>query len=96
MNNIREKKMNRRIWVVGGSIGAVVLLLLLSFQSVAASNVHQQTINEKYNLIRDYVHTLSSLNPKFDIFKILDILSFLFDIFLSWIVWVYDKIFGWG
>jgi predicted alpha/beta-fold hydrolase len=87
MNNIREKKMNRRIWVVGGSIGAVVLLLLLSFQSVAASNVHQQTINEKYNLIRDYVHTLSSLNPKFDIFKIWDVLTYIFHVFLSLILW---------
>jgi len=80
--------------IIGGSVGAIVLLVLMSFNSVAASNVHQQTMTEKSNLVRDYVHTLSSTNPKFDIFKILDILSYLFGIFLSGIVWFYTIIFG--
>jgi len=89
------EKMNRKL-IVGGSVGAVALLVLMSFNSVAALNVHQQTIAEKYNLVREHVYHLSSADPKFDIFTILEILAILFDLFLSLIVWFYDKIFGWG
>ena len=77
----------KRKLIVGGSVGAVALLVLMSFNSVAALNVHQQIITEKYNLIREHVYKLSSADPKFDIFTIIDILTYIFSLFLSLIVW---------
>jgi len=40
--------MKRRMWVVGGSIGAVILLLVMSFHPVIASSTDGQSILEKH------------------------------------------------
>jgi len=96
--------MKKRIWVVGGSIGAVVLLLVLSFHPVIASDVNRQMINEKskinrsainLDVLRHYLQKHVSTSPLFDIFKFLELLSFIFGCFLYLFVKFYDAIFGW-
>ncbi|MCX6665038.1 MAG: hypothetical protein NT038_03100 [Euryarchaeota archaeon] len=39
--------MKKRTWIVGGSVGAGILLVLMSFNSVVASNVNIQSINKE-------------------------------------------------
>jgi len=77
--------MKKRILI--GTVLATTILILMSFNSVAASDVHQQRITEKSILVREHFYKLSSGNPKFDIFTILDILSFLFGAFLYLGAW---------
>jgi len=76
----------KRALIVGGSIGAVVLLVLMSFNSVVASNVHQQITTEKGILIHEHLQKLVSSHPQFDIFKLLDLLGVIFDIIISLIL----------
>lgn len=71
------------------SIGAMILLVLMSFNSVAASNVHQQITAEKNKLLREYFYKLHSADPRFDSISILDILFFLFSVVMSLSAWFY-------
>jgi len=101
------EKMNRKL-IVGGSVGAVALLVLMSFNSVVAFDVNRQIINKEkrddqyvtnLNLLRNYLQNKTSSYPKFDIIGLLLLISyifaFIFDIIISNIVWIYDIIFGW-
>ena len=90
----------KRSLIVGGSVGAVVLLVLVSFNSVVASNVNIQKINEEkrgnqfisnLNLLRNYVQKHISTGMQIDIFIFLYLIFFIVDCFLYLFVWILDN-----
>jgi len=89
----------KRSLVVGGSIGATILLLVLSFHSVIASDVNRQMINNEnkinrsainFNLFRNYLQKNVLKGPIFDIFDFLSLLAFIFHMLISWFLWIID------
>ncbi|MFH1101185.1 MAG: hypothetical protein V1726_04015 [Methanobacteriota archaeon] len=88
--------MNRRIWMVGGSAGTVLMLMIVSVNTAIASNANNQQFDEK-NVVDQYMkkssvyqkffHDNSSLSLKIDIFKILQFFTAIFNFFIRLFVW---------
>jgi len=81
--------LNRKL-VVGGSLGAVILLVLAMFPTVVGS----QTKQLKYNN-NSFFQQIFSDNINIDSDDFRDLLSFLFGFILYIIVLIYELIFGW-
>jgi len=81
--------LNRKL-IIGGSVGAVVLLVLAMFPAVVGS----QTKQLKYNN-NSFFQQIFSDNINIDSDDFRDLLSFLFGFILYIIVLIYELIFGW-
>jgi len=88
--------MKRRLWVVGGSAGIVLMLMIVSVNTAIASNANNQQFDEK-NVIdqlikKSYVYQKffqneNSPNSKVDFSNIIFLFIFIFNTIIGWFIW---------
>jgi hypothetical protein len=74
--------MKKRIWVVGGSIGAVALLVLAMFPTIVGA----QTVKPNESQVNIFQHIKNKIADRLWIPG--ELLAILFDILISFILWI--------